>query len=100
MSPAAGRLIVADDDRAGAAPVAVLSLGYSQRRFGDAASAIGQPILINNVPFTVVGVTPPEFFGVDPAAAPQVYLPMHASLLFDPDGAARVSSTRTTTGSR
>ena len=56
VSPAAGRLIVADDDRAGAAPVAVLSLGYSQRRFGDAASAIGQPILINNVPFTVVGV--------------------------------------------
>ena len=34
--PAAGRLIGVDDDRAGATPVAVLSLGYSQRRFGDA----------------------------------------------------------------
>ena len=90
VSPAAGRLIVADDDRAGAAPVAVLSMGYSQRRFGDAANAIGQPILINNVPFTVVGVTPSEFFGVDPAEAPHVYLPMHASLLFDPDAGARV----------
>jgi predicted permease len=32
------------------------------------------------VPFTVIGVTPAEFFGVDPAAAPHVYLPMHASL--------------------
>ena len=84
MPPAAGRLILADDDRAGAAPVAVLSLGYSERRFGDAASATGQQILVNNVPFTVVGVTPSEFFGVDPAAAPQVYLPMHASLHFDP----------------
>ena len=83
LSPAAGRLILSDDDRAGAAPVAVLSLGYSQRRFGDAAGATGQPILINNVPFTVVGVAPQEFFGVDPAAAPQVYLPMHASLLLD-----------------
>jgi predicted permease len=82
VSPAAGRLIFTDDDRAGAAPVAVLSLGYGEQRFGDAASAIGQQILINNVPFTVVGVTPREFFGVDPAAAPQVYLPMHASLLF------------------
>ena len=100
VSPAAGRLIVADDDRAGAAPVAVLSLGYSQRRFGDAANAIGQPILINNVPFTVVGVTPPEFFGVDPGAAPHVYLPMHANLLFDPDAAQLLTSTRTTTGSR
>ena len=38
----------------------------------------GQPILINNLPFTVVGVTPPEFFGVDPAAAPDIYLPMHS----------------------
>jgi len=86
VSPAAGRLIFADDDRASAAPVAVLSLGYGEQRFGDAASAIGQQILINNVPFTVVGVTPRQFFGVDPAAAPQVYLPMHASLLFDPGG--------------
>ena len=70
VSPAAGRLLVADDDRAGATPVVVVSNGYSERRFGDAASAIGQPILINNVAFTVVGVAPPEFFGVDPAAAP------------------------------
>ena len=34
--PAAGRPLQGDDDRAGAAPVAVLSAGYSQRRFGDA----------------------------------------------------------------
>ena len=81
LSPAAGRFIQADDDRADAAPVAVLSLGYSQRRFGDAASAIGQTMLVNNVPFTVIGVAPPEFFGVDPAAAPQVYVPMRVSLL-------------------
>ncbi len=86
--PAAGRLILADDDRAGAAPVAVLSIGYSERRFGSAAAAIGQPILVNNVPFTVIGVAPAGFFGVDPAAAPQVFLPMHASFLFDP-GAGR-----------
>jgi predicted permease len=82
--PAAGRLIFAADDGAGAAPVAVLSFGYSERRFGSAAAAIGQPILVNNVPFTVIGVAPAEFFGVDPAAAPKVYLPMHASFLFDP----------------
>jgi macrolide transport system ATP-binding/permease protein len=82
VSTVSGRALLAADDRAGAEPVAVLSLAYSQRRFGDAASATGRKILVNNVPFTVVGVTPPEFFGVDPAAAPQIYLPMHASLLF------------------
>ena len=76
--PAAGRLIQDDDDRAGALPVAVVSFGYGQHRFGEAAAAVGQEILINSVPFTLVGVTPPEFFGVDPAAAPHVYLAMSA----------------------
>ena len=83
VSPAAGRPILAADDQPVAVPVAVLSYGYSQRRFGDAASAVGAQILINNKPFTVVGVTPPEFYGVDPAAAPGVYLPLRTDLLFD-----------------
>ena len=81
MLPAAGRTIIPDDDRAGAPAVAVISLGLSQRRFGGAANAAGQSILINNVPFTIVGVAPPEFFGVDPAAAPDFYLPIHSNLL-------------------
>jgi ABC-type antimicrobial peptide transport system permease subunit len=81
VPPAAGRLIIPDDDRAGAPPVAVVSYGFSQKRFGGAANAAGQPILIDNLPFTVVGVTPPEFFGVDPAAAPGIYLPMHSNEL-------------------
>ena len=42
----------------------VLSMGYSQRRFGGPAAAAGQAILINNVPFRVAGVVPAEFFGV------------------------------------
>jgi len=45
VSPAAGRLILPDDDRVGAAPIAVVSFAFSQRRFGDAASALGQSIL-------------------------------------------------------
>lgn len=81
VPPAAGRLIMADDDRAGAPATAVVSYGFSQRRFGGAANASGQSILIDNLPFTVVGVTPPEFFGVDPATAPDVYLPIHANEL-------------------
>jgi predicted permease len=81
VPPAAGRLIIPDDDRGGVPAVAVVSYGFSQRRFGGAANAAGQSILIDNLPFTVVGVTPPEFFGVDPAAAPDVYLPMHTNEL-------------------
>ena len=85
VMPLVGRMLDAADDRADAAPVAVLSSGYSQRRFGDAARAVGQPILINNAIFTIVGVTPSQFFGVDPAAAPQVYIPMRASQILQPD---------------
>ena len=80
VSPAAGRLIVPDDDRAGASPIVVISFELSQRRFGGPANAAGQSILINDLPFTVAGVAPPGFFGVDPGAAPDVYLPMHANL--------------------
>jgi macrolide transport system ATP-binding/permease protein len=83
VSPAAGRLIGSEDDRPGAAPVAVISFTTSRQRFGGPSSAIGQPVLVDNVPFTVVGVAPPEFFGVDPAAAPDLYLPMHTNLLVD-----------------
>jgi predicted permease len=86
VSPAAGRLIEPTDDGGGVA-TAVLSLSYCQRRFANVGDAVGQTIRINNVPFTIVGVTPPEFFGVDPALAPQIYLPMHANLLFDPHDA-------------
>ncbi len=88
VSPAAGRLIDSEDDRPGAPPVAVISFATSQQRFGGPSNAIGQPVLVDNVPFTVVGVTPPEFFGVDPASVPDLYLPLHTNLLVDGPKAA------------
>src|SRR5579872_5134973 len=81
LPPAAGRLIATDDDREGAPPVAVLSWAFCQKYFGGAANAAGQSILVNNVAFTVAGVTPPEFFGVDPSAAPAIYLPLRLNTL-------------------
>src|SRR5690349_2659977 len=92
VSPAAGRLIDSEDDRAGAAPVAVISFATSQNRFGEPANAIGQSILVDNIPFMVIGVAPPEFFGVDPAEAPDLYLPLHTNLLVDGARAARFYS--------
>ncbi|HEY1950433.1 MAG TPA: ABC transporter permease [Bryobacteraceae bacterium] len=83
--PAAGRLIIGDDDRTGSPAVVVLSYGFAQRRFGDVASAPGRTLLINNTPFTVIGVAPPGFFGVDPSKAPDLYLPLHADLLLNPE---------------
>lgn len=85
VSPAAGRLLVADDDRAGAPPVTVISFALSQKRFGSAEAATGQSVLVNNVPFTVAGVAPPEFFGVNPADVPDLYIPMQMSRLLESD---------------
>jgi predicted permease len=83
IPPAAGRLIGPDDDRAGAPGTAVVSFALSQKRFGGPERAPGQLIQINNLPFTVIGVTPPGFFGADPGASPDVFLPMHANLVVD-----------------
>jgi hypothetical protein len=82
---AAGRLIAGGDDRAGAPNVVALGYGFAQTRFGKAASAVGQKVLIDNIPFTTVGVTPRGFFGVDPSKAPDLYLPLHADVLLDPE---------------
>ena len=77
LNAATGRLIMAEDDRPGAPLVAVVSHAFSHRHFAAAADAVGRVVRLNGLPFTVVGVTPPEFFGVDPSAAPDIYLPMH-----------------------
>jgi macrolide transport system ATP-binding/permease protein len=81
VAPAAGRLTAPDDDRASAPATAVVSYALSRRRFGGPENAPGQSILINNLPFTVIGVTPPEFFGADPDMPPDIYVPLHANVL-------------------
>ena len=57
-----GRLLTPDDDRvAGGHSVAVMSYGYWQRSYGAADSALGSTVRINGFPFTIVGITAPDF---------------------------------------
>jgi predicted permease len=58
-----GRLLTDEDDKAGASPVAVLSFRYWRQRFGGNPAVIGKQINLNNVAFTIIGVTPPGFEG-------------------------------------
>ncbi|MFN0087871.1 MAG: ABC transporter permease [Blastocatellia bacterium] len=58
-----GRALMEADDNAAASPAAVLSYRYWRSRFGGDMSIIGGQINLNNVAFTVVGVTPPGFDG-------------------------------------
>lgn len=77
VNPAAGRAIGLGDDRIpDGDPVAMISYAYWKRRFGIAPSTVGRTISISGKPFTIIGVTPPEFFGVEVGTAPDVFVPL------------------------
>jgi putative ABC transport system permease protein len=61
VQAALGRTMTADDDRPGAARVAVLTDGLWHRLFGGAANALGQTLVLNDIPHVIVGVLPASF---------------------------------------
>jgi predicted permease len=77
LAPAAGRLFTPDDDRTpGAHHVAIISYSYWQRRFNGSPSAIGSKILIDGSPFTIIGVTPLGFYGLQVGDTPEIDVPI------------------------
>jgi predicted permease len=72
----AGRTLRADDSRPGAAPVAVIGHGLWRRRFGGEASVVGRTITLDRRVYTVVGVAPESFRGLQLGAPPEFWLPM------------------------
>jgi predicted permease len=72
-----GRTFTADDDRSpGAAPYVVISYDYWQRRFAGSPGVIGRSLTLNGYPLTIIGVTPPEFFGDIVGTATDVWIPL------------------------
>ena len=95
VRPWAGRLFTQDDDRTpGAHPVAVLSYHFWDRRFAKDPNIIGKTILVNEHPLTVVGVTPPNFFGIDLSNNPDVRVPIMMTPVFNPLPPTRLTSRR------
>ena len=77
VNAALGRTILPDDDRApGASPVCVISFNYWQRRFAGDPAVVGKTIHLSGSPLTVIGVTPPEFFGVDVGRSMDISVPL------------------------
>jgi putative ABC transport system permease protein len=73
-----GRTFNEADDRRGAGadgPVAVISYRYWQSKYFGAADVVGQTLTIERVPYTIVGVTPPEFFGIEVGRTFDVAIP-------------------------
>ncbi len=61
VSPVRGRLFTAEEDRLGTAPVALISAGLWQRKFGSAPDILGKRITMNGDGYTVIGVVPATF---------------------------------------
>jgi putative ABC transport system permease protein len=61
VRPALGRNFTAQDDQPGNNNVVILSDGFFARRFGRDPAAIGGKILLDNAPYTIIGVMPPGF---------------------------------------
>ena len=66
-----GRTITDADDNAAATPVVVLSHRFWVNRFNSDPAAVGKQVNINNVAFTIAGVTPPEFAGTSQVGSSQ-----------------------------
>jgi predicted permease len=84
VQPIVGRALTPDDDRIGASPAAVISYGYWERRFGRDPAILGRTMTVNSVPVMIVGVSPPEFYGVQPGRAVDVWLPLHTQPQVEP----------------
>ena len=77
VKPALGRLFGSSDDLGvGASPLAVLAYSYWETRLASDATVIGQPIVINGQPFTIIGVAPKGFEGTTLGESPSVYVPI------------------------
>jgi predicted permease len=77
VQPALGRVLNEADDRTpGAHPVAVLSYGYWQRRFGGDPGVLNQTISVNGHPLSIVGVTERRFTGIQIGQSVDIMVPI------------------------
>jgi predicted permease len=83
IGPYAGRMFTQEDDRRAAEPVVVMSYSAWQQKYGRDPSVIGASFMFNGLPFTVIGVAPPGFYGDRMESAPAFWLPLNAEAMID-----------------
>jgi predicted permease len=88
-----GRTFSSADDQPGGVPrtpVAVISYAFWERHFGGTTATIGRTLTLDRVGFTIIGVTPPDFFGPDVGRTFDVAVPLGFKPLTDgPQSASR-----------
>jgi len=77
VGAALGRTLTPDDDRIpGGHPVVMLSYGFWHARFASDSSLVGKTIGLNGHQFTVIGIAPRDFGGVELGYQPKLFIPM------------------------
>ena len=85
LAPVRGRLIDANDDKApGQSNVVVLSHAYWRQRFEGSPAVVGDTLVVNGQPMTIVGITPEGFEGTTLGSRPRVYVPITMRGLMQP----------------
>ena len=87
ISALLGRTITPEDDVPGGGPngpVVVISYRLWQQRFAGAAGIVGQSVTIERIPVAVIGVAPPDFFGVEVGRTVDLLLPIRIEPLILP----------------
>lgn len=77
LNPELGRNFLPEEDSTpGGHPVAVISDGLWQRRFGADRSVIGRTVLLNARPYTIIGVAPRGFYGTNTGLGQEIWVPI------------------------
>ena len=71
-----GRTILPEDDKESAPATAVVSYKFWQEHLGGSPQVAGKTVFLNGLPITIIGVTPPGFFGLEPGSSPDFYIPL------------------------
>ncbi|HWH02697.1 MAG TPA: ABC transporter permease [Gemmatimonadales bacterium] len=88
VQPAAGRTLTRADDFHGCPGVITVSGGFAERELGGMTRAVGTTVSLEGHPFTVVGVTDPNFFGVEVGRTIDIYAPVCAQGITSDQGPA------------
>src|SRR5215472_6862734 len=75
VTPFLGRGITDADENPSAPRAVVISYAYWTRRFAQDDSIIGKGVTLNGIPFTIVGVTPRNFYGISVGTEPDLWVP-------------------------
>lgn len=76
VTPAAGRVFLPDEARASSQPVAMVSYDFWQQNYAGGGSVIGSRLHLNGIAFTIIGVAPMSFTGLDRFIRPSLYVPL------------------------